>query len=68
MINKRTSPIRIAANDLHELRELQRKIRKAYPYISEIQVERQAWKAYLKQKQLWQEKQDGSAPKKQLRN
>lgn len=52
MIDKKPKTTRVAAADLYRLRELQRKIRKDYPYISEVQVQRWAWKAYLKEKGL----------------
>lgn len=43
--------IEVKAKDLWRLRELQAKMRKHYPFVSNIQIERMAWNAYLKEKE-----------------
>ena len=46
----------VKSQDLWRLRELQRKIRNKYPYISQVQVERQAWIAFINERKNGTEK------------
>lgn len=46
MINKGDGDIRVQAKDIQRVQEIQRQLRRYYPYISERQIQIQAWKIF----------------------
>lgn len=50
MIKKANGDIRVQAKDMCRVREIQRLLRNKYPYVSEKQIQLQAWKVFANER------------------